>query len=275
LAAGALNETVARFPIDATADTKLGAAGEEAATMGGEVAESEESPITFVDFAWHTYDFPIVSVDTLTVTFTDDPDLEAPPSVDVHETELDWIVAPFAEPRVKLTSMLPEPETASAEILGAEGISAAFTAIDCPELAESPIAFVAVTLQEYEYPALRLFTSTGLPVPVPLFGSPPFDDTQVAVKAVMGDPLAPPGVKATASCPGALWAEAPMVGAAGTLGTTTEVVGADATEVPKVLAAVTEHVYVLSVERPVTVIGVPAADCVWVNPPSLETQVAV
>ena len=51
MAAGAPNETAARLPIDATADTKLGAAGEEAATMGGEVAESEESPITFVDLA--------------------------------------------------------------------------------------------------------------------------------------------------------------------------------------------------------------------------------
>ena len=124
--------------------------------------------------------------------------------MDVHETELDWIVAPFAEPRVKSTSMLPEPDTASAEILGAVGTSAAFTAPDCPELAESPIAFVAVTVQEYEYPALKVFTRTGLPVPVPLLGGPPLDDTQIAVNPVMGDPLAPPGVKTTASCPGAL-----------------------------------------------------------------------
>jgi hypothetical protein len=119
---------------------------------------------------------------------------------------------------------------------------------------------------------------TGLFAPVPEPGTPPSDETQLAVKTVIVAPLFAPAVKLTTRGPLAVLVvpdtACALVGAPG-VPTTSGADRADARPVPREFVPATLHVYVLPVVRPDTVIGLDPPPCAAVAPPSLEVQVAV
>jgi hypothetical protein len=55
------------------------------------------------------------------------------------------------------------------------------------------------TVQVYVVPLARPVTTSGLEAPATLRVEPPFDETHVAVKLVIAEPLFAPGVKLTRS----------------------------------------------------------------------------
>lgn len=91
---------------------------------------------------------------------------------------------------------------------------------------------------------------------------------------MIAPPFDTPGVNATEICWTPDTANAPIVGASGTLAATTLAEALDALDVPTALVAVTEHVYVFVAVKPVTTIGDTAPVAVPFVPPLLDTQVA-
>lgn len=145
-------------------------------------------------------------------------------------------------------------------IVGALGlllVDATGVTLTVPEAAPVPALLVAVTLQLYSDPLVRLLTVIGLAVPV-LVTAAEVPVTQDAVYLLMvAPPLDAGAVKATAA-----WAApavaAPMVGAPGTvtvMATGVTVAALDATLLPALLVAVTLQEYKLPLLRPVTTMG--------------------
>lgn len=83
---------------------------------------------------------------------------------------------PFAEGASQLTVALWSPSTATTE-LGAAGASAGETALLDGDAADTPIAFVAVTVNEYEVPFVRPETTQVSPLLVQV--KPPGVDVTV------------------------------------------------------------------------------------------------
>ena len=144
-------------------------------------------------------------------------------------------------------------------IVGALGlllVDATGVTLTVPEAAPVPALLVAVTLQLYSDPLVRLLTVTGLAVPVLVTAA----DVPVTHDAVYLLMVAPPLDAGTVNATAA-WAApavaAPMVGAPGTvtLATGVTVAALEATLLPALLVAVTLQEYKLPLLRPVTTIG--------------------
>src|SRR5437588_264970 len=100
----------------------------------------------------------------------------------------------------------------------------------------------------------------GVEVPDRLPGVPPLLDRHEAVNEVTGLPLSEPGVNATD--PETLpRVTVPIVGACGTVDCTAVADAIDTGPEPSALVALTVHMYVLALVRPVTVFGEPALAC--------------
>jgi hypothetical protein len=65
-------------------------------------------------------------------------------------------------------------------LAGAEGTVLGTTAADAGDAAPVPFAFVAVTVQVYDFPFVSVPTTIGAPAPDAEPGVPPFEDTQFA-----------------------------------------------------------------------------------------------
>jgi len=63
---------------------------------------------------------------------------------------------------------------------GAEGTVLGIATADAAEAGPSPFAFVALTVQVYDFPFVRPVTASGDAAPVTEPAVPPFDDTQFA-----------------------------------------------------------------------------------------------
>ena len=112
----------------------------------------------------------------------------------------------------------------------------------------------------------------ALPEPVP--GAPPFPEVHDAVNDVMALPLFAPGVNATEADALPL-STLPIVGALGTVAGTNAADAAEGALVPLPFVAVTLHVYVLPLVRPVTTMGADGPDRLPGAPPLLDRQEAV
>jgi hypothetical protein len=147
----------------------------------------------------------------------------------------------FAGP-VKVTDADALPAVA-VPIVGASGTVVARTMVfEASETPPEPITFVAQTAHVYVLPSVRPVTVIGLEAPEVVPVAPPSDDTQLAVKLVIGrPPFDTGGVKLTdavALPPVAV----PIVGAPGTVAGMTAFEFAEGALVPRPLVAVTEHV---------------------------------
>ena len=124
---------------------------------------------------------------------------------------------------------------------GVPGTVAGTVASEATDALLSPTLFVAMTVQVYVLPFVRLLTVIGEPTPVLFPDVPPLLDVHDAVNERIVLPLSAPGVNATEidALPRVTLV---MVGASGTAAGTTGADGRDALLVPTALVAVTVQV---------------------------------
>jgi hypothetical protein len=165
---------------------------------------------------------------------------DAPPLLDVHDAEYERIALPLLAPGVKATDTDASPAVALV-MVGADGAAAGTTEADAADGALVPIALVAVTVQVYVLPLVKLLTVIGDAVPVLLPDVPPLLDVHEAEYERIGLPLSAPGVNATEieALPRVTLV---MVGGSGTAAGMTGSEGREALLVPTALVAVTVHV---------------------------------
>jgi hypothetical protein len=211
------------------------------------------------------------------------PVFVTPPFDDAHVAVWEVIAEPLFAPMVNDTLICPAATFTADTPVGGAG-EPTITGNDATDAKPAPRAFVALTVHVYDLPVVTAATVIGAavaPTCVPVFVTPPFDDTHVAVCEVIAALLFAPSTNVTTNEPVAVVVEPDLattaVGAAGV----PTITGNEATEtalVPTALAAFTVHVYVLAVVTAATVIGAavaPACVPVLSTPPFDDVQVAV
>src|SRR5437667_10988383 len=121
---------------------------------------------------------------------------DVPPLFRSHDAVNERIVLPLSAPGVNATEIDALPRV-TLVMVGASGAAAGTTGDDGSDALLVPTALVAVTVQVYVLPLVRLLTVTGDAAPVWLPGVPPSSDEQLAEKLVIALPLSAPGVNAT------------------------------------------------------------------------------
>src|SRR5437870_4106702 len=106
------------------------------------------------------------------------------------------MVLPLSAGAVKPTTICWFPRVAVG-CAGASGAAAGTTAADGADALLVPTALVAVTVQVYVLPFVRLLTVIGEPTPVLFPDVPPLLDVHDAVNERIVLPLSAPGVNAT------------------------------------------------------------------------------
>jgi hypothetical protein len=254
----------------------LGCAGADGIVLGIAAADAGDAglvPFAFVAVTVHVYDFPLVRPPTLTGDAAPLAAPAVPPFPDGHATSYSVIALPPLFGAVNDTTMSALPGT-TVGCAGVDGTVLGIATADSAEGAPSPFAFVAVTVHVYDFPFDRPATTIGELAPPSEPAAPPFEDAQSAVYPVIGLPPSNGVVNETVICalPGV------TDGCAGGSGTRLGITGADAGDGelgPCTFAAVTVHVYVLPLVRPVTMIGEPAPPTVSGGPPFEDVQVAL
>ncbi|HTK15444.1 MAG TPA: hypothetical protein VL769_03550 [Acidimicrobiia bacterium] len=163
-----------------------------------------------------------------------------PPSLDVQFAAYDVIALPLSAGAVNVTTICWFPRVTDG-CAGASGTVAGTTVSDAAEAGLVPTALVAVTVQVYVLPFVRLVTSIGEPLPLSLPDVPPLLDVHDAAKDVIALPLSAPGVKATET-EASPRVTPVMVGGSGTAAGMTGSDGREAVLVPTALVAVTVQV---------------------------------
>ena len=196
------------------------------------------------------YVFPVVRPETVNGEAAPDCEPVTPRLIDVHVAVNEVTGLPLPAPPVKETTSDPvvvavEPET-TVTAVGAAG-APTMAAADGADARPSPRAFVAVTVQVYVFPVVRLGTVSGEAAPVWVPVAPPSLDAQVAVNAEIALPLSAPAVNDTMSDPVArvvgLGTAFTPVGADGAPTVTTDE-AADVVPAPATFTAVTRNWYV-------------------------------
>jgi hypothetical protein len=175
---GATNETVSC----ALPATTVGCAGGSGTRLGMTTAEAGETalvPFAFVAVIVQVYDFPFVSPETTIGEAAPVAEPAVPEFEDVHETEYEVIARPPSNgaTNTTVTWPLPAPTVGAA---GAVGTVLGMTAAEAADAAPGPFAFVAVTVQVYDFPFDKLPTTIGEAAPFTDPAVPPFDEEHVA-----------------------------------------------------------------------------------------------
>ena len=124
--------------------------------------------------------------------------------------------------------------------VGALGTVFGTTLTDAVDIAPVPFAFVALTVQVYDFPFVRPETRIGELAPVFDPAAPPFDDAHATLYPLMGLPPLNGATNNTVNCP----LPTPAVGCPAAFGTVLGMTAADAGDEPLgpfMLVAVTVH----------------------------------
>jgi hypothetical protein len=241
----------------------IGGAGALGTVLGiadADATDAGPAPFAFVAVTVHVYVLPFVRPATTSGDAAPLADPGVPPFADEQFAVKLVIALPPSNGGANETvsCALPDATTGWA---GASGTRFGTAATDAGDAGPVPLAFVAVSVQEYDLPFVRPSTSIGDAGPPADPGAPPFDETQVTSYSVIALPPSSGATNETeiSSSPGATVGRA---GADGTvLGTTAPDAG-DAAPVPLAFVAFTVHVYNLPFVKPLTTIGEPAPDAV-------------
>jgi hypothetical protein len=250
----------------------VGAPGTVAATNDADAAEAGLVPNVLVAVIVQVYVLAFVNADTVTGDVVPVPVFVTPKFDDVQVTSVAVSASPFV---VTVNATIAEfVPRVTPVITGAAGAAAAVNDPVAAEADELPRSLVATAVHVYALAGVSEATEIGDDAPDAERVVPPSLEGHVTVKPLMAWPPVPFAVNATLTVPLPRVA-APIVGAAGTVPATNELVAADATLVPSVLVAVAVHVYVFAFVSVATVTGEDAPDPVLVVPPSLEVHVTV
>ena len=269
-----MNATVAVVgPVAVTAPIP-GAPGDPGLVrIRGETKDGLLVPAAFVAVTVNVYVVQAVSPVTVIVPEPDWAREPVPPMG--SEITVYFVIAepPLDAGAVNVTVAVVDPVGVTSSILGAPR-GPTVTCADVVDAAEVPFAFVAVTVNAYEVPAVSPVTVIvpdpawdTVPVIAPVF--------EVAVYLVIAEPPLDAGaVNATVADVGPVAVTAPIPGAPGGPGMVTWADAEDAVEVPAAFVAVTVNAYEVPAASPVTVI---VPDPAWVTVPVIPpvSEVAV
>jgi hypothetical protein len=164
----------------------------------------------------------------------------APPSDDVHDAVYPVIGEPPLNGAVNVTiTDVPRPTTVGGA--GASGTVFGIAAADAIDAGPLPSTLDASTVHVYVRPLVRPDTTIGDDTPIAVPVAPPFEEVQVALYDVIGEPPSNGGVNVTRKDP----FRATRIGGAGASGTVFGTAAADATDggpLPSTLDANTVHV---------------------------------
>jgi len=174
----------------------LGAAGAEAATKELEAVEAGLSPVPLVAITVQVYVFAFVSVVTVSGEVAPEAVRVVPPSLEVQVTVKPVMALPPLPFAVKATIAAFVPRVTPVND-GAAGTVPARSELEAEEAELVPMPFVAVTVQVYVLPLVRVVTVIGELPPVAVRVVPPSLDVQVTAKTVTVAPLLLPAVNVT------------------------------------------------------------------------------
>jgi hypothetical protein len=239
-------------------------------TTAADAGDNAPVPFAFVAVTVHVYDFPFVSPLTTVGDAMSAAEPGTPPFDDAHATAYPVIGLPPSNGATNdtVTCAFPADTVGCA---GGSGTRLGTTTTEAGDAALAPFAFVAVSVQVYDFPFVRPPTTIGDAAPDPAPARPPLDDTHAALYPVIGLPPSNGATNDTVTWP----FPAPTTGAAGALGTVFGTAAADADDtapVPLRFVAATVQVYDFPFVREPTTVGDAASVTEPVTPPFDDTH---